>query len=284
MNARQPDAAPRACSLLSTGLLIISLSLAAQPVLAAAPRAESPFINYSARTRPGGTFTLGIWDIGYAATDWLTLETYTWPWIKRAYNASLKARLYKGEEWTMSGKLGTLRLDMQAISEDAPETVLYVIPVEVGVTWQPSERWSFSSSFVYTSVTQDGSYESDDLKGAAAYSNSQLTYEALFRVSHGWSLFLRTRHLLSISISGEVETQTSIDPYTTLETHAAAGSDDLLGMGFPQTWQIVPGFSWVGDTFYVEAGLGYGNFSIPGLNFFIPSRSVVPQLDLGWRW
>jgi hypothetical protein len=271
-------------------LLIISLALSSLPSTAAAgSRATDdarPLINYSATTRPAGTFTLGLWDIGYSPLNWLTLETYTWPWLRSASNGSLKVRLFKGEAWTLSAKLGAIRLDLQAIADDAPETVLWSVPVEIATSWRANERWRFSGTFVYTSVIQDGSYESDDLEGAAGYSNSQLTLEALFQLSPSWSLFVRSRHLLSIEISGEIETQYQLDndPYTTIETHASAGSDDLLGMGFPQTWQVVPGIAYVGDSFFVEAGLGYGNFSIPGLNFFIPSRSYVPQLDLGWRW
>ena len=263
--------------------LFISLTFAAHPA-SASTSDEHPVIAYSAETLPSGTFTLGLWDIGYAPTDWLILETYTWPWLLRVANASLKLRFYKGEDWTFSGKIGALRLDMQAIADDAPPTVLWAVPFELSVTWRLNDRWSLSSSFIYTSVIQDGSYESDDLKGAAGYSNSQMTFQALFRLNKGWSLFLRSRHLLKVKISGEIQTTVPIDAYTHLETHASASADDLLGMGFPQTLHVVPGLAWNGETFFFEAGLGYGNFNIPGLNFFIPDRSVVPQFDLGWRW
>ena len=66
--------------------------------------------------------------------------------------------------------------------------------------------------------------------------------------------------------------------------HGGGSVKELADMGFPQTFNLVPGVAYSGNTFNIEAGLGYGSFNLPGVNFMIPTRSVVPYFDMYWRF
>jgi len=47
---------------------------------------------------------------------------------------------------------------------------------------------------------------------------------------------------------------------------------------------IVPSFAFSWQTFNLELGLGYGNFNVPGVNFMINRRTLIPTLDMYWTF
>ncbi len=243
-------------------------------------------LDYTAHTMPAGDLRVGVWDVGWAPWGWLTLDTYTWPWLKKIANVSAKLRLWRDDDWAVAAKLGYLTLDAHDLSKDAPEARFHVIPLEAAVSRRLGADWELSAAGVYTVVRLDGSYDATDFHGAAAYSNAQLTLALEWRLNERWALFLRSRHLLKLQAGGVVTQPIPVgDPYTTLEIQAEASTDpDIGGMGFPQTFQVVPGFAYSREVFNLEVGLGYGNVHVPGVNVFLPQRWLAPQLDLYWRW
>lgn len=42
--------------------------------------------------------------------------------------------------------------------------------------------------------------------------------------------------------------------------------------------------AWSWQTFNLELGLGYGHFNIPGVNFMINRRTLIPTFDLYWTF
>lgn len=240
--------------------------------------------DYTAHTMAAGDVRVGLWDVAWAPWGWLTFDTYTWPWLKKVANLSAKFRLWGDADWTVGAKLGYVTLDVHDLVKKADPVRFHVIPVELAVSRRLGPAWEVSATAVYTPIVQKGSYDAGDVEGAAGYTNTQLTLALSFRLNERWALFVRSRHLVKLQLSGKVTNTVQVDPYTTVETQADAASDDLAGLGFPQTFQVVPGFAYSREVFNLELGLGYGHWHLPGANVFLAVRSVVPQVDLYWRW
>ena len=49
-------------------------------------------------------------------------------------------------------------------------------------------------------------------------------------------------------------------------------------------YSIVPALHFGWETLNLRLGLGYGNWSIPGLNFVVPARTVIPEFDFYALW
>jgi hypothetical protein len=258
-------------------------------VLAAGPASafhdeRGHLVDYTAHTMTDGDVRVGVWNVGWAPWRWLTLDTYTWPWLKKIANASAKFRIWGDADWTVAAKLGYFTLDLHDLTSKADPVRFHVLPVEVAVSRRLGSAWEVSAAGVYTPIVQKGTFDAGDVKGAAGYTNTQVTLAVEWRLSERWALFVRSRHLLAMQVSGKVTNLEQIDPYTTVEIQGDAATDDVAGLGFPQTFQVVPGFAYSRAVFNVEVGLGYGNWHVPGVNVFVPFRSIVPQLDVYWRW
>lgn len=72
------------------------------------------------------------------------------------------------------------------------------------------------------------------------------------------------------------------DAYTTVEVVADAQDDSVVN--FRGAFSIVPSFAWSWQTFNLELGLGYGNFNVPGVNFMINRRTLIPTFDMYWTF
>ena len=59
---------------------------------------------------------------------------------------------------------------------------------------------------------------------------------------------------------------------------------ELDALDVKNAYSIVPGMAFSWKTFNLRAGLGYGNFNVGGVNFVFPRKTLVPELDLYWRW
>jgi hypothetical protein len=245
---------------------------------------EEHLVSYTAHTLQKGELALGIWDAAWGPWEWLTVSTYTWPWIKQVVNLYAKARVWSNARWALAVKVGYVHVDMQALVDTESPASFHVTPIELALSRRLGKKWELSGAIVYTPIVAEGSYDDEDLSGALGFTNTQLTLALTYRVNKRWALFMRSRHLLSMDLSGQVHASRQIDQYTTVETHADATTDETLDMGFPQTWHWVPGVAWSRASFNLELGVGYGNFNVPGLNFVIPERWWVPSLDVYWRF
>jgi len=266
-------------------LVALAAFLALRPAPARAFHDEREHVvDYTAHTMAAGDLRVGVWDVGWAPWGWLTLDTYTWPWLKKIANASAKFRIWGDDAWTLGAKLGFLTVNLHDLSSEADPVRFHVIPVEVAVSRRFGPEWELSVAGVYTPIVQKGTYDASAFHGAAGYTNTQLTLALEWRLNERWALFVRSRHLVKLQVSGKVVTTVTVDPYTSIETQASGASGDLAGMGFPQTFQVVPGFAWSRAVFNLEVGLGYGHVHVPGVNVFVPVRWLAPQLDVYWRW
>lgn len=246
--------------------------------------ADTHITTATAHTLKQWEWSVGTWDVAWGPFSWLTLSTYIWPWFAKIPSLAAKWRIWHNDQWAVSWRLGFFYVDLQKLRSDAAPTTFKVIPSELTVSYRLLPSLELSLSGIYTPVAMEGNYDTNDLEGAAGYSNIQAGLSLEWRLSESWALWLRTRHLLKLDLSAQAAATTQLDPYTTMTVHGGGSVKDLADMGFPQTFNIVPGVAYSGDTFNLEAGLGYGAFNIPGVNFMLPSRSLVPYLDVYWRF
>lgn len=266
---------------LLTLALVSALLLAARPASAFFDE-QHGLLPQTAATLDGGEFLIGVWDVGVGVTDWLMLDTYTLPWILKVYNGWGKVRLQFHEDWAGAVKLGLFRFDLRDVDKDADPVVLKVIPLEGTVTHRLTNRLSVSVGAVYTHVAGQASH--GKVRGAAGHSNFQLTTALEYRLSKRWAAVLRTRHLLYLDVSAKVEIEQKLDEFTTVEWHISGGSDDLLAMGFPQTYQVLPLIAYSSSWFNFELGVSLGNYNISGVNLMFPGWLVIPHGDLYFRF
>ncbi len=181
-------------------------------------------------------------------------------------------------------RAGALHLNLQNLDSSTPPARVTGIPLEVwGSRWVAS-RLALSAGLVYTAISIQGQYDETSLKGAAGSSNLQAALTFQLRLGRQVALYVKSRHLLYLGADVQARSVRQIDPYTQLEIVGSASSADVAGLSFPNTFSLVPGIAWSRKVFNLLFGLGYGNWSLPLLNFVVPAKSVVVELDLYWRW
>lgn len=231
-----------------------------------------------------GEWAVGMWDVSWAPWDWVTLATYTWPWFGRIGNLSAKFNLWTSGPWAVSGKIGLLTLDLQKLVPDSEPVRFNIVPIEATVSRRLNDTYTVSAGIVTSPMVVKGAYDEENLEGAVGASNVQAHINLEMRLSRGWAFLVRTRHLLFMDVSAKATTTYEPDEYTTVEVVGAAQSEGVAGLEFPVAFSVVPAIFYSGNSFNFMFGLGYGNFNVPGINFVIPTKSVVPELDMFWRW
>lgn len=237
----------------------------------------------TAWTAKYNTFRFGLYKLEYSFHDRVTGGTYIWPWLLRTSSLYGKWRFYDGERWGWSVRLGFFRLDSSAFgrSEDA-NAVFTVVPFELTATQRIDADDQLSHSLVVTAVTLRGTADDDALRGAAqgGVTNSQYVGVYEHRYSSKRALVVTGRFLLAQVARADANLVWHPDEFTTIELHGEGTDRDSLN--FRAAFSIVPAFVWSWDTFNLRLGLGYGNLNVPGVNFVLPERSLIPDVDLYW--
>jgi hypothetical protein len=238
----------------------------------------------TAYTYPRSTFRLGIWKEQYSIWNPFTVGTYFWPWWLKVPNLQAKWRLYQGETWAFSAATGLFYLDtksFKAIDENATRVKLAVVPFEMLASCRFDDRYTLSGGFVQTLVKADGTLTVDSFHGAAngAVENLQYTMTFEWRATRVTALTAHARVLVYQRLRGGGDVTLHPDAYTTVELHGGAASE---AVNYGKAWSITPAVNFSWETFNLRAGVGYGNFSLPGVNFVLPNKTLIPELDLFW--
>ena len=232
---------------------------------------------------PAGEIRVGMWEVYYGIIDELMVSTVHFPNLIRLYNANLKWRIWQSDPWAVSASLGVWRLDFQQppFNLETP-LVLTLVPFETVGSYRFNHTWTLSSGFIFTNVSaqgSDGDASEDALNGAAAVDNAQYTLTLEWRWSEVTALVFSYRHLLYQGVTGKVDAEMNVDEYTTVKFVAGLDSDVAE---FGGASSVVSSFVWSWDSFNLRVGLGWGNWSIPGINFVIPEAIPCPDLDMYW--
>ncbi len=225
---------------------------------------------------------VGLWTIDYGLLDQVDVSTYWIPWFVRVANLGGKYEYRVNDRLSLGTGLHAFRLDVQKLKTDAAPLVITSVPWQLTGSYRVDRETTLSLQSVYTYMHVSGTFDEGSLEGAAAVSNLQLVTTLEKRVSQVTALLLRVRYLAhQWQPSASVTYVLHPDDYTTVKVVGAAGIDAL---DVKHAWSIVPGaaFSW--KSAELRVGLGYGNMNIGGVNFVAQKKTIVPELDLAWRW
>lgn len=245
---------------------------------------ETPIVDQTAYTRPRNQIRVGLLKVQYGVLDSLTVGTYWLPWAVLAPNAQVKWRAYHGDALTLAAEVGALRLDtsnLTFLGEQPGEARISVFTFEPLASYRLSDAFTLSSSFVFTAVRLDGSLSTEAYDGAGqgAVSNGQVTATFEWRATRVTALVVHGRYLVAQRAAAVVDAEVRPDDYTTVQAH---GQGRTSALDFPHAWSVVPSVALSWGTFYLRAGVGYGNWSLPIVNFVLPHKRVVPELDVSF--
>jgi hypothetical protein len=228
---------------------------------------------------------LGIWKAQYGLWNPFTAGTYIWPWLARVPNLHVKWRYWFDDPLALSVQLGGFFMNTGSfkdkVDKSAGNATLSVVPLELYGSYRFDDAWTLSAGLVYTEVRLRGELHSDDFDGAAegAVDNLQLTSTLEWRLTRVTALTLHGRYLLLQRVGAGGDAVLHPDDFTIVEVHGGANTDALDFKGaFSLTASAV--FSW--ETFNLRAGLGFGNYNIPAINFVLPEKILYPELDVYW--
>lgn len=238
----------------------------------------------TAYTVPGGMHKIGLFSVEYGFTD--DLQMITWPfwWHILAPNFGLEWRFVNTDIFDMSfgatGLYVSTRL-LTLIFDTLPIADIIIVPADLAGSFVLHEDWTLTVGGLFTGVQLFGSFNDDDFVGAAAVSNLQAHTTLEWKINPTVALTLHGRYLIFQTTKVASEVDLPIDDFTSIHAAGVATSDIF---DFPHAFQIVPGVHLSWETFNLTAGLGWGNYIIPAINFVLPRRGPVPQVDIYWRF
>lgn len=244
----------------------------------------TPITEGTAYTREKGHFRLGLWKLQYGVFDSLTVGTYWPPYLALAPNLHAKWRFWRSDSLALSLQASFLTFDtsrFDSLEDQSASARVTITTFEPTASYRFNDAWSLSSGLVFTNVRVEGALDEDAFQGAAdgAVSNGQLTASLEYRLTRVTALVLDARYLVAQRARATVAATVTPDAYTTVEAHGSASTSAL---DFPRAWSLVPSVALSWKHFYLRAGVGYGNWSLPLVNFVLPGKSVIPELDVSW--
>ncbi len=261
------------------GLLCLLCVLSASS--ASAYHSDTEFVTAdTAYTLRENEWKIGLWSVEYGAWGVLDVGTYWAPWFVNIFSLNLKYKFWSNEDWAVAARLGFVRWDLSTLSADAT-AIFSIIPVELLGSYRISENWRTSASLLYTQVAVEGDFESDDYQGAAAVSNLQLTSTTEWRLSQVWALYGRVNFLAYQVAKATADATFQPDEFTDVQVVGGAKTD---AVDVQNAVSLVVGFSASWEIFNFRMGAGYGNYVVPAVNFVLPSKSPIVELDMYWRW
>jgi hypothetical protein len=283
----------RAARFLSVALTVVC------PALAQAGHSDAPDVDYLAET-------LDQWDVRLSPTrldvgvyENVSVGLYYPLWLLKAREIHARWTFYQTEKWAVATQLGFLRFRPKDLIEDFDtESTFRIVPFElVGTyTYRPDLRFSLGIAYAEvsadtgpiqvetdTTTTDEDGEESDavaDVEGTLGISTGRLELAAEWRMSD-FMAFSAEAQVLLVQKGGGAGTQSfQVDERTTVEVQEK-GSADLKTK--PQG-NLGGAVTWASDTLHLKAGLYYGHYALPIVGAFIPTPTLIPELDFSWRW
>ncbi len=247
--------------------------------------ADERITDNTAYTTPEGKTRVGLWKLQYGIprVSGLEVGTYLLPYLTwvadvRSVNVHTKYRIVDRDRWTLSAGLGITYVDFANL--DVPADI-FIVPVQLLGAVRATGRLTFGAGAMYTHMFGEGSYNEDEnasLRGAIAVSNLQGWLSLTTRISRGWSLYVEGRAVASTEANAAADGSYMINERTHVDV-AASGSASIEEL---RGGSVLAAFQYSGKRFRIRFGAGYGNFSIPMLNFIVPVATPFPELDLFW--
>ena len=245
--------------------------------------------DYTAYTLQGGEVSLGPQKSAIGIVDEVTLGTYLPTWFAFPVLGApiptgflkLRAPLQGKLALSVRGNFVYVDADVLAAKwtkNSGSSASLFVLPLEVAVSYRLARRYSQSLEATYVAVFAGGDHESDaNIRGAATLTNLTLSTLSEWRLSRVVALTLLTRVMV---YRGNAR----------VKTHFSQGSttvDADLGASKPYQGLVacaVPGVSFSFAHIDFQLGLGYGNWWLPVVQLALPDWGLVPEVDFSVRF
>lgn len=245
---------------------------------------EQRITDESAYTLRKNDVRLGLWKVQYGIFDPLMVGTHVWPWLFRISNLHVKGRLWHGPTWTFSAYTGFFHFDtknLQKVEDDSGRATITAIPFELAASYRANDALTFTLAPVWTTVTVRGQLDDDALSGAGrgAVGNFQLTGTVEWRLSRVTALLFHGRYLVAQTAQARGDLVFQPDEFTTVELHLDSTSQSL---DYRRAASLAISGVWSWEVFNLRAGLVFGHYNIPGVNFVLGESRVMPELDLYW--
>lgn len=275
--------------------LVIAIGVALAAALAPASPAfayhdvRTPPVDNTAYTLRQGEFQLGLLFQHAGVFPRVQINTVAAGYALGAFsdvflpNASIKVQLFDVGDVSFGADVGFAYARFRPSSgTSGTRADLFVLPASAFVSWRPA-RWfigSFDATFawVHSLAGSEDLGTSDELEGVATISTLTFGTNLTFPLTRVFAVYLGGR-VLAHQGPATVKSNTRVDTFTTVTVDGNVTIENAN-----LAWQLVPGvfFSW--GTFNLRAGVGYGSFFVPRLGMFIPTKTVVPELELAFRF
>jgi len=232
----------------------------------------------TALTLGGQVFQLGILAFDYGITDRINVGTDPPMYLVRAAepvlipNLHLKVIAYRGDRFWLTGQAAVY---YASLSKGDASGNLFAVPLTAYASQQIDSHWWIHGEVTYNIVWANGTGDLSrtTLGGAAATRAVQLAVTGEYRI----------RPTIAITLRGSIQVYTSRlalssstnpDDFTSIAVDARVDPRDL------PPWQVVPAVSFLWQRLRLAAGVGYGNYFLPGMQVPLTKRSWVPEASV----
>ncbi|HTV23426.1 MAG TPA: hypothetical protein VMG12_32275 [Polyangiaceae bacterium] len=225
-------------------------------------------------------YRLGLYKASATIADRVVIGTYIWPWLARTASLFAKWRFLSIGPWHWAAEGAVFHLDTSRFDGTGPNAPVFTIGTATLANTLELGDHQISNNLIGTAVRLKGEIDDDTLGGAGegGLSNLQYVLAYQYRVSRTLALVVTGRYQIFQVLGGQTSFTSRPDDYTSIEVVAAASDDHIVN--FRYALSVVPALAWSWENFNLRVGLGYGNFNIPGINFMLEQRTLIPELDL----
>jgi len=229
----------------------------------------------TALTLGGETLKLGILAFEYGITDAINVGTDPPMWLIRTAepvlipNLHIKVIAYRWNQLWLAGQLAVYYAN---IDRGDASGILWTVPLTAYASYEIDPRWWVHGELTYDIIWGSGTGDltQTEIGGAAATRSLQIAATGEYRVRPDIAITLRGRIQLytgRLALSGS----TNPDAFTAIDADARVTARNS------HPWQIVPAVAFLWQRIRLTAGVGYGNYFVPGMQIPLTKQSFVPE-------
>jgi hypothetical protein len=238
-----------------------------------------PLDQHTAFTVPRHALKVGVLSLEYGLTDGLSVGIDPALYIARAFsdyivpNAHLKAELLRHERVTISGKVAGYYAVLD--SDTGPNGHVLIVPVSVFASMPIVPRlWvHLEGNYNHARGVGDNVSGRAQVEGTVASRNFQAGAMVEYRLSPLIGLLARGRVQMFTSPL-VINAEGPLDPYTTAQL--AANYRPTI----ENPWVALGAVAFTWRHVGAIAGVGYGQYFIPGGNLPVPYQGITPEASL----
>jgi hypothetical protein len=229
----------------------------------------------TALTLGGQVLKLGILAFDYGITDRINVGTDPPMWLLRTAESVLVPNLHLkviAYRWNHLWLTGQAAFYYATLSKGDASGSLWAIPLTAFASYEIDPKWWIHGEVTYNIVWGNGvgDLSQTTLGGAAATRAVQLGVTGEYRIRPTIAITLRGRvqvYTARLALSGS----TNPDAFTSIAVDARVDPRNA------HPWEIVPAVAFLWQRIRLSAGVGYGNYFVPGMDVPLTERGIVPQ-------